>query len=43
MKNLIRKAVSYAKRNPEKTKRYARKAYNTVSKRGSSKGKTSSK
>lgn len=40
MKNLVRKAVSYAKQNPEKTKRYAKKAYNTISKRKSSTKRT---
>ncbi|WP_255437622.1 hypothetical protein [Thalassobacillus sp. CUG 92003] len=40
MKQLLRKAVSYAQRNPEKTKHYARKAYNTV--QNKRKGRSSS-
>lgn len=32
MKNLIRKGIQYAKQNPEETKRYAKKAYDTIQK-----------
>lgn len=30
MRNIIRKATEYAKRNPQQTKRYAKKALDTV-------------
>ncbi|WP_277752117.1 hypothetical protein [Halobacillus salinus] len=32
MKKLIRKGIQYAKKNPEETKRYAKKAYDTIQK-----------
>ncbi|MGP4076572.1 hypothetical protein [Halobacillus sp. K22] len=35
MKNLVRKAANYAKRNPQKTKSYARKAVNKLQNRSS--------
>ncbi|MGV2621703.1 hypothetical protein QRD89_13370 [Halobacillus sp. ACCC02827] len=35
MKKLIKKAVDYAKNNPEKTKHYAKKAYDTIQKKKS--------
>lgn len=44
MKKLISKAVNYAKRNPEQTKQYAKKAYDSVQKyKKNSKNKPNSK
>ncbi|WP_255822159.1 hypothetical protein [Halobacillus shinanisalinarum] len=43
MKNLIKKASDYAKKNPEQTKRYAKKAFDTIQKKRKSSTNTTPK